>query len=68
MESRLFQLENKNSQIDFDSENVPFDKSMVAEKLDAGASRTEPKKTVRIDFGKTVTSYKFPLPEWESSE
>lgn len=55
MESRLFQLENKNESMDCDIENVPLDKPLV-EKLEADEVRQPlTKHTMRIDFGKTVT-------------
>lgn len=59
MESRLFQLENKNESIDCDIENMPIDKTIVmtdkSKAVDVISKPSLPKQSVRIDFSKTVS-------------
>lgn len=61
MESRLFQLENKNESMDCDIETNTIDKTiMMADKSKAAdviSKPSLPKQSVRIDFGKTVNKY-----------
>lgn len=61
LESRIFQLENRNDSIDCDIENMTYNKPIaVPDKSNAEDKNSKsslPKQSVRIDFEKTVSAF-----------